>query len=45
VGLEVKMPDGQVSPSQAHTIKQIIRAGGVAGVITSYEEAEALLDA
>ena len=45
VGLEVKEPDEQADPLQAHRIEQIIRAGGIAGVITSYEEAEALLDA
>lgn len=45
VGLEVKVPGKELEPIQAHRIKQILRAGGIAGGITSYEEAEALLDA
>ena len=47
VGLEVKTPENRsgATPLQAHTLDQITRAGGIAGVITSYEEAEALLDA
>jgi Holliday junction resolvase len=45
VGLEVKQPGKQATPLQTHTLEQIIRAGGIAGVITSFEEAKALLEA
>jgi Holliday junction resolvase len=45
VGLEVKQPGEGPTRLQTHRIEQITRAGGLAGVITSYEEAEALLDA
>lgn len=39
IGLEVKMPDGTVSPIQARTIEMIRAAGGIAEVVTSVEEA------
>ncbi len=44
VALEVKVPGKREDPLQRHTLDRITRAGGKAGVITSYEEAEALLE-
>lgn len=45
VGLEVKLPGGGhgVTDLQAHTMKQIRLAGGIAVVVTSVAEAEDLV--
>lgn len=43
VGLEVKRPGKDATELQAFTIEQIRRAGGVAGVVHSVEEALGLL--
>ncbi len=41
--LEVKAPGGRVSPLQEHRMKQIRAAGGIAEVVRSVAEAEAVL--
>lgn len=41
--LEVKTPTGRVSPEQRQWLEAVQAAGGVAGVVRSVEEAEALL--
>lgn len=43
VGLEVKTPEGAPTLQQAKVIQDIIQAGGVAGLVTSIEDVEALL--
>jgi hypothetical protein len=43
--LEVKTPTGRVSPEQRQWLQAVQVAGGVAGVVRSVEEAEALLTA
>jgi hypothetical protein len=44
IGLETKMPDGRVSPIQAHRHEEIRKAGGIAAVVRSVDEAMAILD-
>jgi Holliday junction resolvase len=44
LGLEVKRPGKNATELQAHTLGEITEAGGVSSVITSVEEAEAILD-
>jgi hypothetical protein len=44
-GLEVKEPGEEASTIQDETIADIIAAGGVGGVIETFEEAIALLEA
>jgi hypothetical protein len=41
--LEVKTPTGRVSPEQRQWLEAVQAAGGIAGVVRSVEEAEALL--
>lgn len=43
LGLEVKLPGGDATELQAHTIRMIQRACGLAGVVHSVEEAEGFL--
>lgn len=43
-GFEVKRPGAVLTPLQAFAIEKIQEAGGVASQISSFEEAEALLD-
>lgn len=43
VGIEVKVPGKSATPLQALTIKQIQQAGGIAGVVHSWEETLELL--
>jgi hypothetical protein len=43
VGLEVKRPGKPLTQLQAHTLKQIKAAGGVAAVVHSVEEAMTVL--
>ena len=42
--IEVKRPGGKATPLQLHELSQWAAAGAVAGVATSVEEAEGLLD-
>jgi hypothetical protein len=46
VGLEVKVPgrEAEVTPLQAHTLSEIRHSGGVAGVVSSPDQAIDLLD-
>jgi hypothetical protein len=44
IGLETKMPDGRVSPIQAHRHEEIRKSGGIAAVVRSVDEAMAILD-
>lgn len=44
-GLEVKMPGKGTTTLQAHTLGMILAAGGIAGVVTSVEEALRLVPA
>lgn len=44
IGLEVKTETGKPSALQLRNIKQIIRSGGVAGVVRSVEEVKKLID-
>jgi len=43
VGLEVKVPGQKPTDLQAHRLREITSAGGIAGVVTSPEEALRLL--
>ena len=43
VSLEVKTPTGRVSPEQRQWLQAVQAAGGIAGVVRSVEDAEALL--
>lgn len=43
VAMEVKRPGGLLTTLQAATLREIQRAGGIAGVVTSVEEALDLL--
>lgn len=45
VGLEVKVPGEEPDPLQSHRLNQIIRAGGIAGVIESPDDALRLVPA
>lgn len=47
VGLEVKTPDNKAGATQkqAYTLEEITRAGGIAGVISSVEQALDLVPA
>lgn len=42
VGIECKMPKGVVKPEQQNFIDQVKKAGGIAGIVRSEEEAIAL---
>ena len=45
IGIEVKRPSGGVvSPLQKHHIEKIQKAGGIAGVVRSLEDAKLLID-
>lgn len=44
-GLEVKMPGKGTTTLQRHTLDAILAAGGIAGVVTSVEEALDLVPA
>lgn len=43
VALEVKVPGGRVTSSQAAFLRAVARAGGVAGIVRSLDDVEALL--
>jgi hypothetical protein len=43
VGLEVKLPGEKPRPDQRHFLETIRSAGGIAGVVTSVDEALTLL--
>ena len=43
--IEVKTPTGRVSPEQQQWLQAVQAAGGIAGVVRSVEDAEALLTA
>lgn len=45
VGLEVKVPGEKPDPIQSHRLESIIRAGGIAGVIESPDDALRLVPA
>jgi len=42
--LEVKSPAGRTTKLQQHTIREIVRAGGVAAIVRSVEEARIILE-
>lgn len=44
VGFEVKMPGKKATPKQEHTLGEITLAGGIAQVISSYDEAQVALE-
>lgn len=44
IGIEVKKPGEEASEIQKYTLKEIIKAGGIAGVATSVEEALEILN-
>ena len=43
LALEVKMPTGKPTPEQINFIEQVRKAGGIAGIVRSVDEALALL--
>ena len=43
VALEVKTPAGHITPSQAAFLRAVARAGGLAGIVRSLDDVEALL--
>lgn len=42
--LEVKRPDGRATPLQVAMIEQLVRAGAVAAVVRSVEDAQAAVE-
>lgn len=44
VGMELKRPGGKLSEIQEHRLSQIVRAGGIAAVVSDAEQAEKLLN-
>lgn len=42
--LEVKAPDGRLSPKQAYELRRILAAGGIAAVVRSVNDVTTLLD-